>query len=411
MSYTKLLWINRHVKKQELVDEEKRTRTQELRNSGQIVEPRKSYDIPFGIRAIQSGIQVDGIWISQSSTPIPSELKLGPLQHGSTETSGNLDTSKNVQASEETHPQTVRPTSGHGKLPFRNSELGSPHLDQAGLAQQFMPPERPKSAGHVSYKPRKSSHLRYGSHGKYDEETLEQLEGKTPPHNRLQTHRPRRSRKLEIEGESSSAADNERSSGASSDSDATLSHRTQTQSHFPLHPSISGAPNRNGSSMKFMSVPSTNLVRSSLPPQSSKAEYFSVPGAPSGCDTLDPYFNRLESPAEAAGSSMSSQFPVVHLPTHADSSWLDLPRDSSQSQSKSDSPFVPGELHVNKTVRKVNSGFEVLPAGTFGIPVEFKEKAADQNHDENSGERRQSTKLQKKPRNSISERTPQNIID
>ena len=50
-------------------------------------------------------------------------------------------------------------------------------------------------------------------------------------------------------------------------------------------------------------------------------------------------------------------------------------------RSRSPSPFVPGELHVNKTVRKVNSGFEVLPAGTFGTPTEFK----DTSQDEDSG--------------------------
>ncbi len=34
------------------------------------VEPKD--DIPFGIRAIQSGIEVDGVWISRSNTPVGS---------------------------------------------------------------------------------------------------------------------------------------------------------------------------------------------------------------------------------------------------------------------------------------------------------------------------------------------------
>jgi hypothetical protein len=28
--------------------------------------------------------------------------------------------------------------------------------------------------------------------------------------------------------------------------------------------------------------------------------------------------------------------------------------------------FGPGDLHLNRTSRKVNNGFEILPAGTFG---------------------------------------------
>jgi len=91
VGYLKLLWTNRLVKRQELVDEEKRMRIQELRSSGQIVESRKSHDIPFGVRAIQSGITVDGIWISQSTTPIPSELKLGHIHNGSSDMVGTVD--------------------------------------------------------------------------------------------------------------------------------------------------------------------------------------------------------------------------------------------------------------------------------------------------------------------------------
>ena len=29
-------------------------------------------DIPFGVRAIESGIEVDGVWISRSNTPVGS---------------------------------------------------------------------------------------------------------------------------------------------------------------------------------------------------------------------------------------------------------------------------------------------------------------------------------------------------
>jgi len=98
IGYGKLLWRNRLVRTQELVDEEKRMRIQELRKSGQIVESRTSHDIPFGVRAIQSGIQVDGIWISTSTTPMASELKLGYLRDSSSsDATGTLEQVKNSQ--------------------------------------------------------------------------------------------------------------------------------------------------------------------------------------------------------------------------------------------------------------------------------------------------------------------------
>lgn len=76
MGWVKLAYRIRRMKKQEVADEEKRSRLQELRNSGHRGESRGKHDIPFGVRAIQSGIQVDGIWISNPNTPVPSELTL-----------------------------------------------------------------------------------------------------------------------------------------------------------------------------------------------------------------------------------------------------------------------------------------------------------------------------------------------
>lgn len=51
-------------------------------------EPKN--DIPFGIRAIESGIEVDGVWISRSNTPVGSsrtslsDLKL-PRSHNNSQ--------------------------------------------------------------------------------------------------------------------------------------------------------------------------------------------------------------------------------------------------------------------------------------------------------------------------------------
>jgi hypothetical protein len=403
VGYFKLLWTNRIVKKQELVDEEKRIRILELRNSGQIVESRKSHDIPFGVRAIQSGITVDGIWISQSTSPIPSSLKLGNLHIGSSDMVATVDSSKSAEVTAESTPQVLRPNSKQGRQPFRDSETGDLVTDQITGVQEATGPERPGSSGtRLSYKPRRSSYLRFGSHGEYDETTLDQLEGNSSPKKKIYTHRPRGSRQLEVEADSASAADNERSSGTSDDSDATLSNNPKLRSRQSLLPQYALS---EASSAKRSLVPSSKPIRAPVVLESSRAEYFSIPIDSPGTETSDPFATPLESPLEA-----TKVYNPQNLPTIPGQSFLDESQAQHSCQPRSPSPFIPGELHVNKTVRKVNSGFEVLPAGTFGTPAGFKSKGVDMSQDEDSGERRQS-KLQKKPRASITSGRPSSTTE
>ncbi|KAE9376841.1 hypothetical protein N431DRAFT_501624 [Stipitochalara longipes BDJ] len=383
VGYLKLLWMNRIVKKQEVVDEEKRTKIRELRNSGQIVESRRSHDIPFGVRAIQSGITVDGIWISQSSTPIPSELKLGHLRNGSSDMVTPQDLNTDAEVADETAPKGVRLSPRQGKQQSSNDALGELSMD---------PLERPGTSGtRLSYKPQRSSHLRVGSHGEYDATTLDQLEGKpSSPPKKIYTHRPRGSRGNLLEVDSSSAADNERSSGTSDDSDATLSHHPKSRSRQSLLPQYA---TQGGPSPSVSYNPSSKQIRASVPLQNSRTEYFSIPLGSPNSETSDPFATPLESPSEAPRANK--------LQTSVTALGISSPGEchaEPSHQARSSSPFVPGELHVNKTVRKVNSGFEVLPAGTFGTPAEL--KGGDPSQDEESGDRRQS-KLQKKPRTSM----------
>jgi len=381
IGYGKLIWINRIVKKQELVDEEKRMRIQELRNSGQIIESRKSHDIPFGVRAIQSGIKVDGIWISQSNTPAASELKLEVLPGSASDTTESKSGQNFVD---------VRPISRHAikSQPPNEIEILR-NLEQAIAAHDVL--ERPGSSGtRASYKPKRASQLRYGSHGNFDEEALQQLEGRSPPRKAV-AHRPRPSgsRHAETEAESS-AADNELSSGVSSHSETSLSNNVQ----FPSEVST-----RNDPLLNISNVPSGKAVHTAHPIHGSKAEYFSIPTTPLSIDLSDPFQTPLPSPPLASTRASES----TPAQAASSSSYYGDGQEIPDQPAQVHSPFVPGELHINKSVRKVNSGFEVLPAGTFGAPAEFKGKGIDLDYEDDSGERRQS-KLQKKPRTSMTGR-------
>jgi hypothetical protein len=402
IGYGKLAWRNRLVKKQEQVDEEKRIQIQELRMSGQYIEGRKSHDIPFGVRAIQSGIQVDGIWISKTSTPIPSELKIGHLRGSSTDLMAALNSVASAQFSENSS-QSVRAPSSRGRPPLRQSESGSLSLDQGTGSESITAAEIADGPGHRrSYKPRRSSHLRYGSYGAYDEDTLDQLEGKQQEENKIHTQRARGSRQKGKEEDASSGtiADNERSSGASSDdSDGTLSNPVQAQAGHQrqLLPPKFLVQNPAATTPNY--VLSNYQPRASFPPQSSKAKYFSIPLESPEAERLDPFTTPQTTPTEATVSFKAPHLENVREATESRESQAPL-----LSHTRYLPPFVPGELHVNKTMRKVNSGFEVLPAGTFGVPPEFNRTGVglDErwNYEDDSGERRHS-KLQKKTRTSM----------
>lgn len=387
IGYGKLFYTNRLMRKQEVVDEEKRIRIRELRSSGQIVDSRKSHDVPFGVRAIQSGIQVDGIWISHGHKHIPSDLKLDHLRGSSVD----IDNEDTLLSSETT---SDRPLSSQGRPPLRSTN-SSDFLRTYEVSDT----DRPTSAGtRTSYKPRKSSHLRQGSHGYYDEDTLTRLEGTSPASKRkLHTHKPRSSRPLDLEADSS-AADNERSStGASSDSEASLSHKPQEPTSSSPQLLESGPDVWSTPALTFNDFPTGQETRASLLVPGSNADYTSIPLDSPQSETRDPFETPLMSPLGTIPTSRAED-PFLPLRASSPGDYQALPSQPSRSPP----PFVPGELHLNKMVRKVNSGFEVLPAGTFGVTPEFKGKGLELD-DDDRGNRRLS-RLQKKQRTSTSGR-------
>ncbi|KAF3075496.1 hypothetical protein CFAM422_002313 [Trichoderma lentiforme] len=76
----RLWWTNRKIARLELIDEERRVRLAEMRYCG--INARGINDIPFGVRAIQKGIQVEGIWISRPNTPDASHVTGSPTLIG-----------------------------------------------------------------------------------------------------------------------------------------------------------------------------------------------------------------------------------------------------------------------------------------------------------------------------------------
>ncbi|CCF32193.1 hypothetical protein CH063_04618 [Colletotrichum higginsianum] len=131
IGFIKLWWTNRYIAKIEIIDAEKRAHAAELESTGLPPPPRKQSDIPFGVRAIQSGIEVDGIWISRPNTPSvdspPNSAKgkgkyvaQGPISPASTisDPFGSPTSSRGG-----TGPQTYRPKSSHNPVSSRADAL------------------------------------------------------------------------------------------------------------------------------------------------------------------------------------------------------------------------------------------------------------------------------------------------
>ncbi|KAH8808361.1 hypothetical protein F5884DRAFT_857897 [Xylogone sp. PMI_703] len=75
--FVKLGWQNRLLKKKQKEAEEKRTKIESMRRKGRFISKQKNHGIPFGVRALQKGIFVEGIW-----APMEADLKRSSLEYG-----------------------------------------------------------------------------------------------------------------------------------------------------------------------------------------------------------------------------------------------------------------------------------------------------------------------------------------
>ena len=129
------LWYDRSkLRKYSKIDKGKQAATPEMLESQPVqqvqAEEMKS-DIPFGVRAIESGIEVDGVWISRSNTPVGSS-------RASIISENRLPRSFNNSALElpqmsyaSSHGSSAAPSSfdravSAEKLPTNDSRSGSP---------------------------------------------------------------------------------------------------------------------------------------------------------------------------------------------------------------------------------------------------------------------------------------------
>ncbi|KAL8948142.1 MAG: hypothetical protein Q9222_005641 [Ikaeria aurantiellina] len=151
----------------------------------------KGNDVPFGIRAIESGIEVDGVWISRSNTPASSVPASPALSANKESTAPPLvipdrtSTASNMSRLEIPQPAHghIRPNSGRSPNSNHSRVSGNPFErplsseQSASRASSLYSEHTPR--GRPTYQPRRASHLRYSnSHMTENAEALASLEGR-----------------------------------------------------------------------------------------------------------------------------------------------------------------------------------------------------------------------------------------
>ncbi|KAK3330356.1 hypothetical protein B0H66DRAFT_58624 [Apodospora peruviana] len=346
----KLWWNNRLVRKQEILDEEKRARYTDMRRTGLSV--KRGNDIPFGVRAIQSGIEVDGIWISRPATPNETPTN----KHVSSSTLASIGVGsqrRGENVSED--PKAIQTTTVNlEKAAPRHSPSDGSIFQRLNGADSWestpsgtTPPVSQFAPQHKKHAPRGPSVL--------NEDTLRRLEGQAHPRPTYDTYiptsAPRNPRRPSQRSEASSSGESMESQPRSARSASGRSYTSSRSSRLYMARNIHQQhDNRHGGGHSAV----TPVWEQQQQHHHRDRDPFDTPTrTPSGLTAL--------SQSETRNSSILQN--SQEMPPHAP-----------------EPTFGPDDLHVNRSSRRVNNGFEVLPAGTFGIPPHEYAGAAGQDH-------------------------------
>lgn len=366
-------------------------------------------EIPFGIRAIESGIEVDGVWISRNNTPVPSsassicneprnrqngtspscdsiELELPQPVHGSSSRASSFDRAVSAEQLPDSRPSSPRlssSTRGRQAMQTSQSRYSSPNLLRHSSTLNALE-GLDSGASYATGEP-SSGKQSSASSGKSSHESDESdYNASSLP--RLQQDRPYGAAYLSPRVASAPPID------PRVDLDLLQSHRL---SHVAETGQLTPRIRKPGFSGEWASVAESGKPENAA---AGPVDYFiprrSTPSPPLSA-ALGPQF----SPSQSTPVTPSSQ---DSYPNNAAKQAVPLPdtyqprgpHTEEEDVELSQQASVP-QVHRNSQVlRKVNSGFEILRPGTFSVTM----PPADDDRDLESGEKRQSKRLQKKRR-------------
>ncbi|KAI9797609.1 MAG: hypothetical protein M1833_005392 [Piccolia ochrophora] len=432
--FIKLSWSHWRIRKYTAIDEASKSHLREMRQSRHVIQ-LKGEDVPFGVRAIESGIEVDGVWISRPNSPALTSSDDAPRQSSSNELArppASVDASpqKRMTSTLDVYRLSSQPPAlGHQtavsrppsalSLPLSNPfEHMSPPESQLSRSSSGESGESRGSTAQVS--PPASSPEAPSEEQDINETTffLEDDDDLSKP--RIHEKGPREFRKsafTESDVESNGEAQSEGSPGSSLESyrKSTLHPQQPPKVHHPR--AAASAETLQDISVDFKRTKdledmfnhrvshaaevgqlrprarrsvignayvglNTSPNRKSAPTGDFFTSKVPLPRAKRGAG---PFEDPLKSPEM---ESLDLEVPKIRIICSTPTDTFDKGVPAVVVRSKTPSPttetqrhtiaFQPSDvagspyLHENKTIRKVNSGFEVLPAGTFITTEEIK---------------------------------------
>ncbi|TLS28535.1 hypothetical protein PpBr36_00400 [Pyricularia pennisetigena] len=243
----KLTWQSRYMKKQEVLDEEKRARLLEMRKTG--LSTKRTGEIPFGVRATQAGIEVEGIWVSRPSTPNPNASSTALNNPASIGVTPNpLAKNKSLDPKSASGPGGIRMPSGYVS-PAAKSPTSPGLLDG--------PPDLSRN---------KSTHQR--SDSGLNSDALRMLEGKPPRQLTSNTTYVPRSSAPEQRSKSQSrqqGRSHSRQRGSDSSNGDASGAETPSPTRGQYMYAASAGPSRNASAVNLSSYAASSSGHPTIP--------------------------------------------------------------------------------------------------------------------------------------------------
>ena len=182
----KLTYNKWRLRKYTAVAETKAAFRREMQHTTSIKRGRSQrQQIPFGVRALESGIEVDGVWISGTNTPstMPGSPNIAAMKPQPAH--GEHSREPSSSTSESSRIEVPQPTYGYSGM---NHSSGPSHqipslVDRPVSSERQHnkpPPSEHQSHGRPTYQPLRSSQLRFSdSLDPQNSEALAALEGRT----------------------------------------------------------------------------------------------------------------------------------------------------------------------------------------------------------------------------------------
>lgn len=401
IGWIKVLHTNRKMKKLTKPVGARATQEPQMVEAAAVPRRKSGDEIPFGIRAIQSGIEVDGIWISGTNTPVPSS----PTQsaHDKPEASGS---NSRPMSTLEMPPSAAGPSSGPSSRPSSRGPPSS-NFDRAVSAERLPNHSRDSSPGSTAsgqrarqHRPPPTAYSRYSqSNMLRHSATLDTLEGEDEDAQMM----AERSASANANPYGYTFSSNGSSRKSSGSSDNNPQDRSSDDDNTTTSTAMGKAP--------MMAVPRPRDPRTDLRllqshRMSHVAETGSLarrerPDRPTGRSgdwsnmTLDPYSRsaptsgRSSPPSDPTSGPPSPPTPPIAQgsnPFMAPLESVNSPtRDSHPDNTAAhavplletyqprgpnfddDAPQAFQHGRESQVLRKVNSGFEILRPGTFPV--------------------------------------------